>query len=119
METSTSSLGQPFSASRAPGATELGASVDSAVSTAHSAVDGGSAKAKSAIDSTTSAAHDAVNKTADGVQAAAAAASTVVDAATEKATDLAGLLANPVRDRPLTAVAGAFAVGYLLARLGN
>ena len=90
------------------------AKVEGAAQTAHKTVDTVADKASEQIGRMSDTAHRAVNSATDTATAAAEWASTFPDQA--KVTDAA---CASIRARPLTTVAGALVLGYLIGRLAR
>jgi ElaB/YqjD/DUF883 family membrane-anchored ribosome-binding protein len=98
-------------------ASKLGSTVSSIETKAHSAIDRAASQSHGGVDTAAQGAHDAVSKTASKAQEAGATLRDAKDAALDKSADVMATLSAPVKQNPLTAVAGAFAIGYLFARL--
>ena len=84
---------------------------------AHQAVDRAAEKAAPALERARTGVHNTIDKVADsaasGVDWAAANSKHLVS----RSAELGEVAGNYVRDRPLVAVAGALAIGYLIGRL--
>jgi hypothetical protein len=89
--------------------------IESGAQTAHQTVDKVADKASSSIGRATGAAHQAVNSAAGAATSAAQWASTIP----EQASRLSESACASIRARPLSTVAGAVVVGYLLGRLAR
>ena len=89
--------------------------IDTGAQTAHQVVDKVADKAASSIGRASGAAHQAVNSAAGAATSAAQWASTIP----EQATRLSESACASIRARPLSTVAGAVVVGYLLGRLAR
>ena len=109
--TSTSPLG------KSPNS--VGASVQSAASAAHKVTDRIADSAAAQVDRLSGTAHRAVNSAADAATSAAEWASTVPQQVQQVQTRLTESASASIRARPLQAVAGALAVGYLLGRIAR
>lgn len=95
------------------------AKVESAAMTAHQTVDKVADKATAQVDRLSGTAHRAVNSAADAATTAAGWASTLPQQAKDVQTRLTEAACTSIRARPLTTVAGALVVGYLLGRLAR
>jgi ElaB/YqjD/DUF883 family membrane-anchored ribosome-binding protein len=104
-------------ATRSNFANPTSAKVESAAQTAHQVADTIADKAATKVDHLSGSAHRAISSAADATTAAAEWASTVPDQAKEVTARLSESATASIRARPLVAVAGALAVGYLLGRL--
>jgi hypothetical protein len=106
------SMSQPSQAAAA-------ARFDAAAQSAHQAVDKVAGKATAQVDRLSGTAHRVVSGTAEAANSAAELASTLPDQAKEVQTKFTESTCTAIRARPLSAVAGALVVGYLLGRLAR
>jgi ElaB/YqjD/DUF883 family membrane-anchored ribosome-binding protein len=88
-----------------------------AASRAHQVVDQAAEKAAPTLERAKAAAHRTIDNVADKAAPMADWAAESSRSVVDKSADLAGAWSNRVRERPLAAVAGALAVGYLLGRM--
>ena len=95
------------------------AKVESAAMAAHQTVDKVADKATAQVDRLSGTAHRAVNTAADAATSAAEWASTIPQQAKEVQTRVTEAACTSIRAHPLTTVAGALVVGYLLGRLAR
>jgi ElaB/YqjD/DUF883 family membrane-anchored ribosome-binding protein len=95
------------------------AKLEGATQTAHQTVDKVADKATSTLDQLSGTAHRAVNSAADAANSAAEWASGLPDQAKEVQAKFAESACASIRARPLSTVAGARVVGYLLGRLAR
>jgi hypothetical protein len=100
--------------------------VEGATQTAHQTVDSVANKATAQLDRLSGTAHKAVNSAADVASTAAEWASTLPEQAKEVQTKLTEVQTKftesacaSIRARPLSTVAGALVVGYLIGRLAR
>jgi hypothetical protein len=93
--------------------------LDAATQSAHQTVDKVADKASAQVDRLTGSAHRAVDGAADAANNAAAWVSTLPDQAKEAQSKFTESACASIRARPLSAVAGALAVGYLLGRIAR
>lgn len=93
--------------------------IENAVQTAHKVVDAVADRTTASVDRLSSTAHRAVDKTAVAATQAAGWASTLPDQAAQVQTRLTEAACTSIRARPITAVASALAVGYLLGRIAR
>lgn len=84
---------------------------------AHQAIDRAADKAVPALDRVRTGAHDTVDKVADSAATGVEWAASNGKEIARKGTELSDVACGYVRERPLTAVAGAVALGYLVGRL--
>ena len=89
--------------------------IESSAQAAHQTVDKVADKAATSVGRVSGAAHQAVNGAAGAATTAAQWASTIP----EQATKLSESACASIRARPLSTVAGAVVVGYLLGRLAR
>jgi ElaB/YqjD/DUF883 family membrane-anchored ribosome-binding protein len=85
----------------------------------HHAVDEAAGRAAPAIDHASEVAHRAIDQVADTAIAAADRVSAGRGMLRARSRDLAKRCGDTVRERPLAAIAGALAVGYLAGRLAR
>jgi hypothetical protein len=102
----------------APYAT-AGDKVDGAAQAVHQTLDKVADRASAQVDRLSGTAHRAVNSAADAASSAAQWASGVPEQAKAAQTRFTESASVSIRARPLAAVAGALAVGYLLGRLAR
>ncbi len=95
------------------------ARVENAAMTAHQTVDKVADKATAQVDRLSGSAHRAVNSAADVATSAAEWASSLPQQAKEVQTRVTEAACTSIRAHPLTTVAGALVVGYLLGRLAR
>jgi len=100
-------------------ANPLSAKVDGAAQAAHETTDKIADQATAQVDRSAEAVHRAVDSAADTATSAAEWASTIAEQAKQVQTRFAGSASASIRARPMAAVAGALAVGYLLGRLAR
>ena len=97
--------------------TAAGAKLDGVAQTAHQTVDKVADKATAQVDRLSGSAHRAVTSASDAARTAAQWASAVPEKAIEVQTKLAESACASIRARPLSTVAGALVIGYLMGRL--
>jgi hypothetical protein len=95
------------------------AKVDAATMAAHQLTDKIADKATIQVDRLSGVVHRAVNSVADAATTTADFAATVPDRAKETGVRFTQAACTSIRARPIGAVVGAAAVGYLLGRLGR
>jgi ElaB/YqjD/DUF883 family membrane-anchored ribosome-binding protein len=95
------------------------AKLEGAAQTAHQAVDKVADKATAQLDRLSGTAHRAVNSAADAAGSAAEWASSLPEQAKEVQTKFTESACASIRARPLSTVAGALVVGYLIGRLAR
>ena len=95
------------------------AKLDNAAQTAHQAVDRFAEKASAQVDRLSGSAHRAVNSAADAANTATEWASSFPEQAKGMQTKLTDSACASIRARPLSSVAGALVVGYLVGRLAR
>ncbi len=100
-------------------ANPLNSKVDDAARSAHRATDQVADNATAAVDQLSGATHRSINSAADATTSAAEWGSSVVEQAKQVQTRLTESASASIRARPLSTVAGALAVGYLLGRLAR
>jgi ElaB/YqjD/DUF883 family membrane-anchored ribosome-binding protein len=93
--------------------------IENVAQTAHKVVDTVADKTTAQLDRLSSTAHRAVDKTAGAATQAAGWASTLPDQAMEVQTRLTESVCTSIRARPITTVAGALVIGYLLGRIAR
>jgi len=91
--------------------------VQGAARTAHETTDKIADKAAAGVDRLSDTAHRAVDTAADAASSAAVWASDVSNQAGKVQAQLMESASSEIRARPITAVAGALVIGYLLGRL--
>jgi ElaB/YqjD/DUF883 family membrane-anchored ribosome-binding protein len=84
---------------------------------AHQVVNQAAEKAVPALERAQAAAHRTIDKVVDSTLPAAEWAVESSRTLVNQSTELAGAWGNRVRERPLTSIVGALAVGYLLGRV--
>lgn len=84
---------------------------------AHHAVDQSAHKAAPAVERVQAAAHRTIDKVAGKAAPAVEWAADRRRRLVRRSTEAAGTYGNYVRDRPLTSIAGALAIGYVLGRV--
>ena len=82
-------------------------------------VDNAALAAHKTTDKIADGAHRAVDTTADAAKSAARWASTIPEQAKQVQTQFTEAASASIRARPITAVAGALVVGYLLGRVAR
>ena len=102
------------------------AKLDGAAQSAHKTVDAVAGKATENVDRLSGTAHRAVNGAADAVTSATDAMASAADwamgipaQAKEMQAKVTDAACSSIRARPLTTVAGALVVGYLVGRLAR
>jgi hypothetical protein len=95
------------------------AKLEGAAQAAHQTVDKVADKATTQLDRLSGTAHRAVDGAADAANTAADWMSTIPDQAKEVQTKFTQSACASIRARPLSTVAGALVVGYLLGRLAR
>ena len=95
------------------------ANVEGVAQTAHRTVDSIVEKATAQVDRVSGTAHRAVNTAAEAATSAAEWASSVPGQAKQVQTKITEAACNSIRARPISAVAGALVIGYLLGRLAR
>jgi len=111
--TTTSSLASSSSAN------PVSAKVEGAANAAHQATDKFADKATAGVDRLSGTAHRTINSAADTATSAAEWASTIPEEAKQVQARLTESASASIRARPITTVAGALVVGYLLGRLAR
>ena len=96
-----------------------GTRVEGAAQTAHQTVDRVADKAMTQVDRLSGAAHQAVNSTTDAVASATDWAANAAEQAKQTQTRITEAACTSIRARPISTVAGALVVGYLLGRLAR
>jgi hypothetical protein len=100
-------------------ANPLNAKVEGAAQAAHQATDKIADKTTAQVDRLSGTVHRAVNSAADVATSAAEWASTIPNQAKQVQTRLTESACASIRARPITMVAGALVLGYLLGRLAR
>lgn len=95
------------------------ARVEDAAQSAHQTVDKVAEKASTQVDRLSGAAHQAVSGAANAVTSASEWASSTAEQAKQAQTRITEAACTSIRARPLSTVAGALVVGYLLGRLAR
>jgi hypothetical protein len=95
------------------------AKLDNVTQTAHQTVDKVADKAGAQVDRLSGTAHRAVNSAADAANAAAEWVSTLPDQAKDVQSKFTESACASIRARPLSTVAGALVIGYLLGRIAR
>ena len=91
---------------------KVAATVESTAQAAHQTVDGVADKATAQVDRLSGTAHRAVDRAAD-------AAGSAIEQAKQVQTKVTDAACASIRSRPLSTVAGALVVGYLIGRLAR
>jgi ElaB/YqjD/DUF883 family membrane-anchored ribosome-binding protein len=84
---------------------------------AHQTVDRVADKATPALERARTGVHNTIDKVADGAACGVDWAAENTKLIAQKSTELSEVASGYVRERPLVAVAGALALGYLVGRL--
>lgn len=100
-------------------ASNINPKVENAAQTAHKIVDTVADKTTAQLDRLSGSAHRVVDKTAGAASQAADWASSFPDQAKEVQTRLTDAMSSSIRSRPITTVAGALVIGYLIGRLAR
>ena len=100
-------------------ASPASAKVEGAAQTAHKTVDTVAGKASEQVGRMSDTAHRAVSSATNTATAAAEWASTLPDQAKEIQAKVTDAACASIRARPLTTVAGALVLGYLIGRLAR
>jgi len=120
MDRSTTMGGNsPLSGSTNPPSYPTGAKLEGAAQTAHQTVDKVADRATASLDKLSGTAHRAVNSAADIAGQASEWASNFPAQAKDMQARFTESACASIRSRPLTTVAGALVVGYLLGRLAR
>ena len=120
MDRSTTMGGNsPLSGSTTPPSYPTGAKLEGAAQSAHQTVDKVADKASASLEKLSGSAHRAVNSAADVASQAAEWASNFPAQAKDVQAKFTESACASIRARPLTTVAGALVVGYLLGRLAR
>jgi hypothetical protein len=96
-----------------------GAKVEGAVQSAHKTVDAVADKATEQVGRMSDSVHRAVNTATDAATAASEWATTLPDQAKQIQAKVTEAACASIRARPLTTVAGALVLGYLIGRLAR
>src|SRR2546423_14079652 len=115
----TSRLSTTSTTSAGSTSTDTNPKIENAVQTAHKVVDAVADKTTAQLDRLSGTAHRAVDKTAVAAAQAAEWASKFPDQAMQVQTRLNEAACTTIRARPITSVAGALAVGYMLGRIAR
>lgn len=91
--------------------------VPDAANRAHQAIDRAAEKAAPALDRVRTGAHDTVDRVADTAASGLGWAAENTKEIARKGNEISEMAVGYVRERPLVAVAGAVALGYLVGRL--
>jgi len=91
--------------------------VTGAADRAHQAIDRAAEKAAPALDRARTGVHNTVDKVADTAATSVGWAAQNTKVLAQKGNELSEVACAYVRERPLVAVAGALAFGYLVGRL--
>jgi hypothetical protein len=120
MDRSTTMGGTPLGGNSNPASyPNPNAKLDSAAQSAHHTVDRVADKATAQVDRLTGTAHRAVDSAADAANTAADWVSTLPEQAREVQSKFSESACASIRARPLSTVAGALVVGYLLGRIAR
>jgi ElaB/YqjD/DUF883 family membrane-anchored ribosome-binding protein len=84
---------------------------------AHQAIDRAADKATPAVDRVRTGMHQTIDKVADGAACGVDWAAENTKEITRKGSELTGVASGYVREKPLMAIVGALALGYLVGRL--
>ena len=95
------------------------AKVEGAAQSAHSTVDAVADKATQQVGRLSDSAHRALNSAADAASTATEWASALPEQAKQVQAKVTDAACAQIRARPITTVAGALVVGYLLGRLAR
>ena len=106
------------------GAAPVGSSLnnpgfDNTAQSAHNAVDRVASSATSQVDRLSGAAHQAVQRAADAASTTAEWAANLPEQAKQAQAKVTDAACASIRARPISTVAGALVVGYLLGRLAR
>ncbi|MEO8303295.1 MAG: hypothetical protein ABI724_04195 [Betaproteobacteria bacterium] len=93
--------------------------VESAAQTAHQTVDKVAEKVNAQVDRLSGTAHRMVSGTAEAASSAAEIASSLPEQAKDVQAKFTETASSTIRARPLSTIAGAVVVGYLLGRLAR
>jgi ElaB/YqjD/DUF883 family membrane-anchored ribosome-binding protein len=93
--------------------------IEDVAQAAHQTTDRIADEATAQVDRLSGTAHRAVNSAADAASSAAEWAAAVPEQAKQVQTRLTEATSAAIRERPITIVAGALVVGYLLGRLAR
>ncbi|MEO8740844.1 MAG: hypothetical protein ABI537_14225 [Casimicrobiaceae bacterium] len=113
-----------FGTSGNPGGTSLpgstaNAKVEDVAHSAHTSLDKVADKASAQVDRLSGTAHKAVDSAAGAASSAAEWASGVGDQAKQATANVTDAACSAIRSRPISTVAGALVIGYLLGRIGS
>jgi ElaB/YqjD/DUF883 family membrane-anchored ribosome-binding protein len=118
MDRSTTSGNYPYGGNSNP-PSPANAKLEGATQSAHQTVDKVAEKAAAQVDRLSGTAHRAVDSAADAASSAGEWMSTLPDQAKGVQSKLTESACASIRARPLSTVAGAVVVGYLLGRLAR
>ena len=93
------------------------ATIAGAANLAHDAVNAAQDKVTPGIERVASAAHRTINRAADAAVPAAEWASDSAQAIATRSTEAVEVCSSYVRERPMTAVLGALAIGFFLGKV--
>ncbi|MFO1304020.1 MAG: hypothetical protein U1F54_09835 [Burkholderiales bacterium] len=91
--------------------------IPGAADRAHQAIDRAAEKAAPTLDRVRSGAHDTVDRMADSAASGLDWAAENTKVIARKGGEMTEMASGYVRERPMVAVAGAIAIGYLVGRL--
>lgn len=91
--------------------------IPGAADRAHQAIDRAADKAAPTLDRVRSGAHDTVDRVADSAASGIGWAAENTKVLARKGNEMTEMASDYVRERPMVAVAGAIAIGYLVGRL--
>jgi hypothetical protein len=100
-------------------ANPVSSKLDDAAQAAHVATDKIAYRATALVDRSSEAAHRAVDGAAEATMSAAEWASTIAGQAKQVHAQFTESASTSIRSRPITMVAGALVVGYLVGRLAR
>jgi hypothetical protein len=118
MDRSTTMGGSPLGGNTSP-ASYPNAKLEGAAQTAHQTVDKVADKATAQVDRLSGTAHRAVNSAADAAGTAAEWVSTLPEQAKQAQSKFTDSACAAIRARPLSTVAGALVIGYVLGRIAR
>lgn len=119
MDRSTTMSGNNLYGGNTSPSSAANAKLEGATQTAHQTVDKVADKAAAQVDRLSGTVHRAVDSAADAASGAAEWMSTLPDQAKGVQSKLTDSACASIRARPLSTVAGALVVGYLLGRLAR
>ena len=91
--------------------------IPGAADRAHQAIDRAAEKAVPTLDRVRTGAHDTVDRVADSAASGLGWAAENTKVIARKGGEMSEIASGYVRERPIVAVAGAVAIGYLVGRL--